>query len=182
MCGLLNCFDVFAVSEHVRIFPSRVVLFLTFHCALSLLQVWPLTPGIWTTTHQCSRRLKGTLPAWSVSTWLNPTGEAHWDYGLWRSCVWISRIWVWVLSFPDISAVYSEHSRHWFFRGRMVIDGQEQKETLFSLIMDTQRHSNQNNVIKFCDNSRLGQQQPLAVCFCSVGLSQTRVCPVQSKE
>ncbi|KAI3368319.1 hypothetical protein L3Q82_008027 [Scortum barcoo] len=37
--------------------------------------------------------------------------------------------------------------------GRMEIDGQEQKETLFSLIMDTQRHSNQNNVIKFCDNS-----------------------------
>lgn len=50
---------------------------------------------------------------------------------------------------------YSEHSRHWFFRGRMIIDGEEQKETLFSLIMGTQRHSNQNNVIKFCDNSRL---------------------------
>lgn len=36
----------------------------------------------------------------------------------------------------------------------MEIDGQEQKETLFSLIMGTQSHSNQNNVIKFCDNSR----------------------------
>lgn len=36
----------------------------------------------------------------------------------------------------------------------MIVDGQEQKETLFSLIMGTQRHSNQNNVIKFCDNSR----------------------------
>lgn len=60
-------------------------------------------------------------------------------------------------SFSDVSTVLrcpSEHSRHWFFRGRMEIDGQEQKETLFSLIMDTQRHSNQNNVIKFCDNSR----------------------------
>uniref|UniRef100_A0A4W6D2E1 Phosphoribosylformylglycinamidine synthase n=1 Tax=Lates calcarifer TaxID=8187 RepID=A0A4W6D2E1_LATCA len=53
----------------------------------------------------------------------------------------------------DLAQSNSEHSRHWFFRGRMVIDGQEQKETLFSLIMDTQRHSNQNNVIKFCDNS-----------------------------
>lgn len=70
---------------------------------------------------------------------------------MWHTCVAIGR---WFLSFPDISAVYSEHSRHWFFRGRMLIDGQEQKETLFSLIMDTQRHSNQNNVIKFCDNSR----------------------------
>uniref|UniRef100_I3J3D9 Phosphoribosylformylglycinamidine synthase n=1 Tax=Oreochromis niloticus TaxID=8128 RepID=I3J3D9_ORENI len=53
----------------------------------------------------------------------------------------------------DLAQSNSEHSRHWFFRGRMVIDGKEQKETLFSLIMDTQRHSNQNNVIKFCDNS-----------------------------
>ncbi|XP_024134719.1 phosphoribosylformylglycinamidine synthase isoform X2 [Oryzias melastigma] len=53
----------------------------------------------------------------------------------------------------DLAQSNSEHSRHWFFRGRMLIDGQEQKETLFSLIMDTQRHSNPNNVIKFCDNS-----------------------------
>ncbi|KAM6921075.1 phosphoribosylformylglycinamidine synthase [Xenentodon cancila] len=53
----------------------------------------------------------------------------------------------------DLAQSNSEHSRHWFFRGRMFLDGQEQKETLFSLIMDTQRHSNQNNVIKFCDNS-----------------------------
>ncbi|XP_014847333.1 PREDICTED: phosphoribosylformylglycinamidine synthase isoform X1 [Poecilia mexicana] len=53
----------------------------------------------------------------------------------------------------DLAQSNSEHSRHWFFRGRMVIDGQEQPATLFSLIMDTQRHSNQNNVIKFCDNS-----------------------------
>ncbi|KAG5849998.1 hypothetical protein ANANG_G00077620 [Anguilla anguilla] len=53
----------------------------------------------------------------------------------------------------DLAQSNSEHSRHWFFRGHMTIDGQEQKETLFSLIMGTQRHSNQNNVIKFCDNS-----------------------------
>ncbi|XP_012683728.2 phosphoribosylformylglycinamidine synthase isoform X2 [Clupea harengus] len=53
----------------------------------------------------------------------------------------------------DLAQSNSEHSRHWFFRGRMIIDGQEQKETLFSLIMGTQRHSNQNNVIQFCDNS-----------------------------
>lgn len=54
----------------------------------------------------------------------------------------------------------------------MEIDGQEQKETLFSLIMGTQSHSNQNNIIKFCDNSRWS---PAAVprarlCFTSHGL------------
>ncbi|KAJ8388427.1 hypothetical protein AAFF_G00133030 [Aldrovandia affinis] len=53
----------------------------------------------------------------------------------------------------DLAQSNSEHSRHWFFRGHMTIDGQEQEETLFSLIMGTQRHSNQNNIIKFCDNS-----------------------------
>uniref|UniRef100_A0A8C2PS13 Phosphoribosylformylglycinamidine synthase n=1 Tax=Cyprinus carpio TaxID=7962 RepID=A0A8C2PS13_CYPCA len=53
----------------------------------------------------------------------------------------------------DLAQSNSEHSRHWFFRGRMIIDGDEQKDTLFSLIMGTQHHSNQNNVIKFCDNS-----------------------------
>lgn len=54
----------------------------------------------------------------------------------------------------------------------MEIDGQEQKETLFGLIMGTQSRSNQNNVIKFCDNSRWS---PAAVCvrvcvFASRGL------------
>lgn len=91
VCDLYS-FDVFTTSKHVHIFPTRVVLFLTFDCVVSLLQVWPLTPGIWTTTHPCSRRLKGTLPVWSVSTWLSPIGEAHWDCGLWHSCVWVS--WV----------------------------------------------------------------------------------------
>lgn len=54
----------------------------------------------------------------------------------------------------DLAQSNSEHSRHWFFRGRVFIDGEEQKETLFRLIMNTQEHSNGNNVIKFCDNSR----------------------------
>ncbi|XP_051788441.1 phosphoribosylformylglycinamidine synthase isoform X1 [Erpetoichthys calabaricus] len=53
----------------------------------------------------------------------------------------------------DLAQSNSEHSRHWFFRGRMKVDGMEKRESLFNLIMGTQRHSNQNNVIKFCDNS-----------------------------
>ncbi|XP_017262724.1 phosphoribosylformylglycinamidine synthase isoform X1 [Kryptolebias marmoratus] len=71
----------------------------------------------------------------------------------------------------DLAQSNSEHSRHWFFRGRMVIDGQEQKETLFSLIMDTQRHSNQNNVIKFCDNSS-GIRGMKLDCLCPKDPSQ----------
>uniref|UniRef100_W4VRR3 Phosphoribosylformylglycinamidine synthase n=1 Tax=Corethrella appendiculata TaxID=1370023 RepID=W4VRR3_9DIPT len=53
----------------------------------------------------------------------------------------------------DLAQSNSEHSRHWFFKGRMVIDGIEQGRTLLQMIMDTQRFSNQNNRIKFSDNS-----------------------------
>ena len=35
------------------------------------------------------------------------------------------------------SKANSEHSRHWFFSGKMVIDGEEQEKTLFRLVKDT---------------------------------------------
>ncbi|XP_043267465.1 phosphoribosylformylglycinamidine synthase [Venturia canescens] len=53
----------------------------------------------------------------------------------------------------DLAQSNSEHSRHWFFRGSMIIDGEKKEKTLFDLIIDTQSSSNQNNVIKFKDNS-----------------------------
>ncbi|XP_056389628.1 phosphoribosylformylglycinamidine synthase [Hyla sarda] len=53
----------------------------------------------------------------------------------------------------DLAQSNSEHSRHWFFKGRLLVDGQEKSHSLFDLIMKTQETSNQNNVIKFCDNS-----------------------------
>lgn len=54
----------------------------------------------------------------------------------------------------DLAQSNSEHSRHWFFKGRMVVDGEEQEESLIDMIVKTQEHSNPNNVIKFSDNSR----------------------------
>lgn len=53
----------------------------------------------------------------------------------------------------DLAQSNSEHSRHWLFGGKMVIDGQEQTQTLFQMIKDTQNTTNPNNVIKFADNS-----------------------------
>nr|XP_060636066.1 phosphoribosylformylglycinamidine synthase-like [Anolis sagrei ordinatus]XP_060636070.1 phosphoribosylformylglycinamidine synthase-like [Anolis sagrei ordinatus] len=53
----------------------------------------------------------------------------------------------------DLAQSNSEHSRHWFFKGRLLLDGKELKESLFESIMKTQEHSNPNNVVKFCDNS-----------------------------
>lgn len=54
----------------------------------------------------------------------------------------------------DLAQSNSEHSRHWFFKGKMVIDGVEHEESLIDMIIKTQESTNQNNVIKFSDNSR----------------------------
>jgi phosphoribosylformylglycinamidine synthase len=53
----------------------------------------------------------------------------------------------------DLAQSNSEHSRHWFFKGKMIVDGVEHEESLIDLIVDTQKHTNPNNVIKFSDNS-----------------------------
>lgn len=54
----------------------------------------------------------------------------------------------------DLAQSNSEHSRHWFFKGRMVIDGQEMSDSLMKMVMRTQDTSNSNSLIKFSDNSR----------------------------
>lgn len=53
----------------------------------------------------------------------------------------------------DLSQSNSEHSRHWFFRGRLVIDGLEIQGNLMSLVRDTLQKNPSNSVIAFKDNS-----------------------------
>ncbi|XP_037084594.1 LOW QUALITY PROTEIN: phosphoribosylformylglycinamidine synthase-like, partial [Pollicipes pollicipes] len=53
----------------------------------------------------------------------------------------------------DLAQSNSEHSRHWFFKGALVIDGKKMDKSLLEMVMETQRHSSNNNVIKFSDNS-----------------------------
>mmetsp|Transcript_19003 Transcript_19003/g.23950 ORF Transcript_19003/g.23950 Transcript_19003/m.23950 type:complete len:1327 (-) Transcript_19003:412-4392(-) len=52
----------------------------------------------------------------------------------------------------DMGQANSEHSRHWFFGGKMVIDGTESKQTLFQMVKATLPAEN-NSVIAFHDNS-----------------------------
>jgi phosphoribosylformylglycinamidine synthase len=47
----------------------------------------------------------------------------------------------------------SEHSRHWFFRGKMVRSGQELPETLFQIVQSTLTANPGNSEIAFADNS-----------------------------
>jgi phosphoribosylformylglycinamidine synthase len=54
----------------------------------------------------------------------------------------------------DLAQSNSEHSRHWFFRGKMVIDGEEIEESLMDMVKQTNKLSNENSVIRLADNSR----------------------------
>ena len=47
----------------------------------------------------------------------------------------------------------SEHSRHWFFRGKIIIDGKEMKETLFQAVQYPLKQNISNSLIAFKDNS-----------------------------
>jgi phosphoribosylformylglycinamidine synthase len=54
----------------------------------------------------------------------------------------------------DMGQSNSEHSRHWFFGGKMVIDGEEKPETLFQMVKATLPKDVPNNsIIAFHDNS-----------------------------
>lgn len=68
----------------------------------------------------------------------------------------------------DIAQSNSEHSRHWFFNGNMVIDGETVPETLFSLVKSTLKcplepNVKENSVIAFSDNSSAIRGFPLSV-------------------
>jgi phosphoribosylformylglycinamidine synthase len=53
----------------------------------------------------------------------------------------------------DLSQSNSEHSRHWFFRGKLVVDGREVSETLMKIVKATYEANKNNSVIAFSDNS-----------------------------
>jgi phosphoribosylformylglycinamidine synthase len=53
----------------------------------------------------------------------------------------------------DIAQSNSEHSRHWFFKGRLVLDGEEQPRHLIAMIQQPLEANPNNSVIAFRDNS-----------------------------
>lgn len=78
----------------------------------------------------------------------------------------------------DFAQSNSEHSRHWFFRGKMFIDGVEQEKSLIRMIIDTQEHTNLNNTIKFSDNSSaikgFTHETLVPKCFTGPGVVQVK--------
>jgi phosphoribosylformylglycinamidine synthase len=53
----------------------------------------------------------------------------------------------------DLSQSNSEHSRHWFFRGKLIVDGKEVPGNLMKIVKATYDANPNNSVIAFSDNS-----------------------------
>ncbi len=53
----------------------------------------------------------------------------------------------------DLSQSNSEHSRHWFFRGKLIVDGTPVPETLMGIVKEPLKANPANSVIAFRDNS-----------------------------
>jgi phosphoribosylformylglycinamidine synthase len=53
----------------------------------------------------------------------------------------------------DLGQSNSEHSRHWFFRGRLIIDGEDLPQTLIDLVRQPLIANRGNSVLAFSDNS-----------------------------
>ncbi len=53
----------------------------------------------------------------------------------------------------DLSQSNSEHSRHWFFKGRLIVDGKEIPDDLIKIIQKPLEANPANSVIAFRDNS-----------------------------
>ena len=53
----------------------------------------------------------------------------------------------------DLSQSNSEHSRHWFFRGRLIIDGKEIQHSLMDIVKQPLKANPNNSIIAFKDNS-----------------------------
>ncbi len=58
-----------------------------------------------------------------------------------------------IVEIMDLNNANSEHSRHGFFKGKIVIDGREQEAPLFQLVTDTLQANPKGSVVAFKDNS-----------------------------
>lgn len=57
-----------------------------------------------------------------------------------------------VIELSDLAQSNSEHSRHWVFNGKLILNGEELSETLFSMVKSTLKEES-NSLLAFCDNA-----------------------------
>ena len=61
----------------------------------------------------------------------------------------------------DVAQSNSEHSRHWFFKGRLIVDGNELDTHLIGMVRQTLEANPNNSVIAFADNSSAIRGYPI---------------------
>lgn len=61
----------------------------------------------------------------------------------------------------DIAQSNSEHCRHWFFRGRLIIDGEEMPDHLIAMVQKPLKANPNNSTIAFKDNSSAIRGYPI---------------------
>ncbi len=62
-----------------------------------------------------------------------------------------------IVEIMDLNNANSEHSRHGFFRGKQIIDGEEYQDTLFDMVTQTLEANPKGSIIAFKDNSSVVQ-------------------------
>jgi phosphoribosylformylglycinamidine synthase len=73
-----------------------------------------------------------------------------------------------IVEIMDLNNANSEHSRHGYFRGRLVIDGVEQPDSLMDLVKATLEAHPRDSVIAFKDNSSAVRGYPIATLLPSL--------------
>ena len=58
-----------------------------------------------------------------------------------------------IVEIMDLNNANSEHSRHGFFRGKQIVDGEEQEGTLFEVVTETLKAHPRGSLVAFKDNS-----------------------------
>lgn len=58
-----------------------------------------------------------------------------------------------IVEIMDLNNANSEHSRHGYFKGKQIINGQEMPETLMDIVKSTLSANPGNSLVAFCDNS-----------------------------
>ncbi|MCI5148759.1 MAG: phosphoribosylformylglycinamidine synthase, partial [Candidatus Electrothrix sp. MAN1_4] len=58
-----------------------------------------------------------------------------------------------IVEIMDLNNANSEHSRHGYFGGKQIVDGQEQEGTLFQVVKETLKANPKGSLVAFKDNS-----------------------------
>lgn len=66
-----------------------------------------------------------------------------------------------IVELMDLNNANSEHSRHGFFKGIQIIDGEVQEKTLFDLVIDTWNAHPKGSLVAFKDNSSVVEGYPI---------------------